>query len=139
MRWLSPATGATCLFVQDKTAKKNILSKTLKLTTFLSVNLDQFESPASFCTGFCTNRPISTFITTSLKAGDTCNVQKKQISQTPPTPLPPTEISCCLVAKSCLTLVIPWSPPGSSVYGISQVKNTGVANSFSRESFRLWD
>ena len=34
---------------------------------------------------------------------------------------------CYLVAKSCLTLLWPMdsSPPGSSVHGISQVKNTG--------------
>ena len=39
---------------------------------------------------------------------------------------------CCLVAKSCLTLCHPMdcSPPGSSVYGILQAKNTGVGCHF---------
>ena len=45
---------------------------------------------------------------------------------------------CCLVAKSCLTLVTPWTvtQPGSSVYGISQARILEwVAISFSRRSF----
>ena len=38
----------------------------------------------------------------------------------------------CLVSKSCPTLCDPvdWSPPGSSVCGISQAKNTGVGCRF---------
>ena len=45
---------------------------------------------------------------------------------------------CCLVAKSCLTLVTPWTigrPPHSSVHGISQARILEqVAISFSRGS-----
>ena len=44
---------------------------------------------------------------------------------------------CCCVAQSCLTLCDPmdWSPPGSSVHGISQARMLGwAAISFSRGS-----
>ena len=45
---------------------------------------------------------------------------------------------CCLVTKSCLTLVTPMdcSPPGSSVHGVFQARILEwVAISFSRGSF----
>ena len=48
-----------------------------------------------------------------------------------------TACCCCLVIKSCLTLCYPadWSPPGSSVHGIFQVRILEwVAISFSRGS-----
>ena len=50
---------------------------------------------------------------------------------------PYSVICCCLVAKICLTLCNPmdYSPPGSSVHGISQVRILeGVAISSSRGS-----
>ena len=48
----------------------------------------------------------------------------------------------CLVAQSCLTLcdAMDCSLPGSSVHGISQARILeGVAISYSRGSFGLWD
>ena len=45
--------------------------------------------------------------------------------------------SCCLAAKSCLTLWDPmdYSPPGSSIHGISQARILEwAAIAFSRES-----
>ena len=44
--------------------------------------------------------------------------------------------TCCVVAKSCLTLVTSWTfPPGSFVHGILQARILeGVAVSFSRGS-----
>ena len=51
-------------------------------------------------------------------------------------------IRCCLVAQSCLTFCDPtdWSPPGSSVHGISQARTLEwAAISFSRGSSRLGD
>ena len=48
----------------------------------------------------------------------------------------------CLVAKSCPTLVTPWtcSSPGSSVHGISQARiPERVTNSFSSGSFQFRD
>ena len=47
---------------------------------------------------------------------------------------------CCLVTKSHLTLCLQWSPPGSSVHGISQTRILEwVAISFSRGSSQLRD
>ena len=49
---------------------------------------------------------------------------------------------CCLVTESCLTLwdSLDYSPPGSSVYGISQARILEwVAMSFYRGSFQLRD
>ena len=49
---------------------------------------------------------------------------------------------CCLVANSCLTLCnsVDYSPPGSSVHGISQARILeSVAISFSKGSSRLRD
>ena len=47
-------------------------------------------------------------------------------------PLTSTSFCCCLAAQSFLTLRDPMvcSPPGSSVYGISQARNTGVGCHF---------
>ena len=58
--------------------------------------------------------------------------------------LVPVELHCCycLVAKSCPTVCNPmeYSPPGSSVYGISQTRILEwVAISLSRGSSWLWD
>ena len=50
-----------------------------------------------------------------------------------------TSCCCCLVAKSCLTLLDPmeYSPPGASVHGILQARIVEwAANSFSRGSSR---
>ena len=50
-------------------------------------------------------------------------------------------ICCCLVTKSCLTLCdcMDWSPPGSSVHGISQARILENTISFSRGSSRSKD
>ena len=46
----------------------------------------------------------------------------------------------CLVSKSCPILLWPYSPPGSSVHGISQARiEEGVAISFSKGSSRPRD
>ena len=47
----------------------------------------------------------------------------------------PPKVFCCLVAQLCLTLVTPWTPPVSSIHGISQARILEwVAISFSRGS-----
>ena len=59
-----------------------------------------------------------------------------------PSRLPPCRPSCCLVAKSCLTLCGPvdCSPTGSSVHRISQARiPEWIAISFSRGSSRFRD